>query len=114
MPKIKQDENTVKRAIREYLEFNGYTDHRINNGAIWNKKRKCYIFHGTPGVADDYYTKDGENDLWVEGKATGKKPSEAQCKFGERVNRSRGSVWIWADSLDVFISEYIRIIGIPK
>ena len=104
-------ENSVKKSIREYLEWHGYTVDNINNGAIWNKKRKCYIFHGTPGVADMYATKDGKYDLWVEGKATGKKPSEAQCKFGERVNRSRGSVWIWADSLDMFIEKYNNLKG---
>ena len=111
MPKIKQSENEVKKAIREYLEYNGYIAHRINNGAVWNKKRKCYIFHGTPGVADDYYTKDNEYDLWVEGKATGKKPNDDQCKFGERVNRSWGSVWIWADSLGMFIEKYRNLKG---
>ena len=103
--KVIQSENEVKKAIREYLEYNGYVAHRINNGAVWNEKRQCYVFHGTPGVADDYYTKDDKSDLWVEGKATGKKPSEAQYKFGERVNRSRDSIWIWADSLDMFIEK---------
>src|SRR3990167_3662812 len=96
MPKIKQSENIVKKAIREYLEYNGYTAHRINNGAVWNEKKQCWIFHGTPGVADDYYTKPGCCSLWVEGKATGKKPTEAQNVFGKRVNESLGTFWIWA------------------
>jgi len=111
--KIKQSENDVKKAIRQYLELHGYTGHRINNGAVWNEKKQCYIFHGTAGVADEYYTKDGDYPIWLEAKATGKKPSKPQVEFGERVNKSFGSYWFWADSLDMFISKY-KSWGLPR
>lgn len=107
MPKIKQSENEVKKAIKKYLELEGYEVYRINNGGGFrgvNKDGKeRFSFAGTPGIADLYAVKKGDYPLWIETKATGKNPSENQIKFGEVVNKSFGTFWIWADSFDMFM-----------
>lgn len=107
MPKIKQSENDVKKAIKEYLELNGYEVYRINNGGGFRGVNKDgnerFSFAGTPGVADLYAVKEGDYPLWIETKATGKKPSESQVKFGEVINKSFGTYWICVDSFDAFI-----------
>ena len=94
MPKTKSSENDVKKAIREYLELNGWNVYRMNNGGGFrgfNKEGKeRFSFAGTPGVADLYAVKKGDYPLWIETKATGKKPSDDQYKFGNRVNESFG------------------------
>jgi len=112
-PNFKQTKNEIKKAIREYLELNGYEVYRINNGGSFrgfNKDGgKRFSFSGTPGVADMYAIKKGDYPLWIEAKATGKKPTEEQYKFCNRVNESFGSFWIWADSLDIFIEKHNNI-----
>ena len=116
MPKIKQSENEVKKAIREYLELRGYEVDRINNGGGFrgfNKDgKKRFSFAGTPGVADLYATKKGDYPLWIEVKKTGGKPSEYQCKWGSRINETFGTFWLWADSLDMFIIKFQGIMMI--
>lgn len=110
MPKIKQSENDVKKAIKEYLELNGYEVYRMNNGGGFRGFNKAgkerFSFAGTPGVADLYAVRKGDYPLWIETKATGKKPSEDQIKFGEVINNSFGTLWMWADSLDMFIGRF--------
>lgn len=107
IPKTKQTENEVKKAIKDYLEFNGYEVYRINNGGGFrgfNKDGKQrFSFAGTPGVADLYAVKKGDYPIWIETKATGKKPSASQIMFGEVINKSFGTYWMWADSFDMFL-----------
>ena len=112
MPKTKQTENEVKKAVTTFLSFNGYEIIRINNVGIWNETKKCHIFHGTPGVADLYAVKPGDYPLWIETKATGKKPTDDQNEFGSKVNKTFGTFWIWCDSLDMFITEFNKIMGV--
>lgn len=104
MPKIKQTENEVKKAVKEYLEYKGYTVYRINNGGVFRGKNKkgsdSFSFAGTPGVADLYAVKPLLKPVWVEVKATGRKPSESQLEFGDNILKTGYSVWIWVDSLD--------------
>ena len=104
---MKQSENDVKKAIKQYLELNGYEVYRINNGGGFrgfNKDGKQrFSFAGTPGVADLYAVKKGDYPVWLEIKATGKKPSESQKKFGEVINKSFGTFWICVDSFDMFL-----------
>ena len=108
-PKIRQTENEVKDAVTKFLSFNGYEVIRINNVGIWNETKKCHIFHGTPGVADLYAIKPSTCSLWIEVKATGKKPTVKQYEFGAKVNATTGTEWRWCDSLDMFIMAYNRI-----
>lgn len=121
LPKIRQSENDVKKAIKEYLELNGYEVYRINNGGGFrgfNKDGKQrFSFAGTPGVADLYASKRGANPLWIETKKTGGLPTEDQYKFGKNVNASLGTFWIWADSLEMFMELFNDIkngYGLPK
>lgn len=104
---VKQSENTVKTAIRQYLELHGYKVYRINNGGVFRGKNKDggtrFSFAGDKGVADLYAIKDGDYPIWIEVKATGKKSSASQKEFADRVNKTFGTYWIEADSLDVFI-----------
>ena len=107
MGEIKQTENEVKKAIKQYLELKGYVVDRINNGGIYRGKNKDgnsrFSFAGSAGVADLYATKDDDCPIWIEVKATGKKPTVSQLAFGERINKTLGTFWIWADSLDMFM-----------
>ena len=109
MQKIKQSESDVMKAIKKHLEFEGYEVHRINNGGTKRndaKGREFYTFNGTPGVLDLYCVKPGIMDMWIETKATGKKPSEDQVKFMNLVNSVPGRFAFWCDSFDMFLPIY--------
>lgn len=109
---VKQSENAVKSAIKQYLETMGYKVYRINNGGIYRGKNKSgkatFSFAGDKGVADLYAIKNEDYPIWIEVKATGKKSSASQKEFAERVNKTFGTYWIEADSLDVFIKTMKR------
>lgn len=106
--KIKSSENEVKKAIKEYLEFNGWKVYRINNGGQYRGKNKNgkdrYSFAGDTGVPDLYCMKKGNSPLWVETKATGKKPSAGQTEFIKLANVC-GARAVCVDSLDMFLEE---------
>lgn len=108
-PKIKQSESDVMKAVRKHLKFEGYEVHRINNGGTKredNCGKEFYTFNGTPGIFDLYCVKPGIMDMWIETKATGKKPSEAQIKFMKLVNSVPGRFAFWCDSFDMFLPIY--------
>jgi|SRR3990167_177046 len=113
--KMKQTENEVKKAIKEYLEYNKYTVYRINNAGGYRgddtQGKPRFSFAGTPGVADLYAVKKGDYPLWIEAKATGKTPSNYQLTFGVCVNASFGTFWIWADSLEMFVPKFLGIVN---
>lgn len=108
--KIIIKENDVKKAIREYLELKGYKVYRINNGGSYRGKNKKggarYSFAGSPGVPDLYAMKDGSSPLWIETKSTGERATASQLEFGELANKTVGTLWVCADSLDKFINWY--------
>ena len=109
MPKMNQSENDVKKAIKEYLELNGWTVFRINNAGtkrVDKKGNEFYTFSGTPGVFDLYCLKRGEYPMWIETKATGKILSEDQEGFHLLVNSSPYGRALWADSFDMFLKQY--------
>ena len=110
--KLKCSENEVKSAIKQYLELKGYIVSRINNGGIYRGKNKDgnsrFSFAGSAGVADLYATKDDDCPIWIEVKATGKKPTASQFAFGERINKTFGTFWMWADSLDIFMGQLLK------
>lgn len=107
--KIKQTENQVKAVIKRYLEIKGYKVYRINNCGVYRGKNAKggdrFSFAGDAGVADLYATKTNACPIWVECKATGKHPSESQEEFGKDVNDTIGTIWIWADSLNMLIGK---------
>ena len=115
MPKIKQSENDVKKAIKNYLELNGWRVYRINNSGQFrgfNKKGEVrFSFAGDPGVSDLHCTKASVNQMWIECKATGKKPSEDQENFMRDVNSTPSGIAFWADSFDRFLMQYNDIIN---
>ena len=108
------------KAVRKLLEFEGYEVYRINNGGTKREDKKgkeFYTFNGTPGVFDLYCVKSGLKDMWIETKAIGKKPSEAQLKFMNLVNSVPGRYAFWCDSFDMFVPIYNDIkngYGLPK
>ena len=119
--RIKQSENDVKKAIKEYLEFNGWTVFRINNAGQYRGKNKegkdRYSFAGDPGVFDLYCSNPGIGRMWIETKATGKKPSLAQIEFKRRENLVPGGYAFWCDSFDMFLPIYTDIkngYGLPR
>ena len=109
--KIKQTENEVKSAVRDWLELKRWTVCRINNGGVYRGKNKQgkdrYSFAGSKGVADLFCVrKDKKVHLWIETKKTGGKPTEDQHSFLDLVYNPPYSYGIWCDSLDEFISDY--------
>ena len=121
MPKIKQSENDVKKAIKKYLELNGWRVYRINNSGQFrgfNKKGEVrFSFAGDDGVFDLFCLKAGEYSMWIETKATGKILSEDQEGFQMLVNSAPYGRAFWADSFDMFLMQYNDIkngYGLPK
>lgn len=119
--KIIQSENEVKKAVKEYLEFEGWTVFRINNAGQYRGKNKDgkdrYSFAGDAGVFDLYCIKPREYDMWIETKATGKKPSKEQIRFMRLVNSVSRRFAFWCDSFDMFLPLYNDIkngYGLPK
>lgn len=102
---MKQTENEVKAAIVKYLEIQGYTVYRINNGGVARKRgnRIFYTFHGKKGFADLVaFNPDLKfATVFVETKSTGEKPTPEQREFMDLVNACEGCMAIWADSLDM-------------
>lgn len=107
--RFKQTENEVKKAIKEYLEAKGFRVFRINNGGVYrgmgkdNKPR--FSFAGDAGVADLFACGHGVG-MWVETKATGKRPTLEQDWFLNEINLIGGGHYaVWADSFDMFVSK---------
>lgn len=101
-----QSENDVKRDVVNYLELSGYQCFRINNGAVYNKKRDCWIFQGKPGVSDLLaVNKRLGRILFIELKATKKKPSQNQIDFLNLVDGIRSVRGICVDSLDSLLGK---------
>ena len=112
--KIKQSENEVKAAIMKYLEANGYSVYRINNGAIaiGGRSGKAgdkvrYAFHGKKGFPDIVALKKGKYVVFVETKATGKKPSPEQAEFLGLAGSCPNIIAIWADNFDKFQLDFL-------
>lgn len=105
---IKQTENEVKAAVKKYLEAHGYDVYRINNAGVnvsQEGDKPRFAFHGTPGFSDMVAFKAGSQVVFVETKATGKKPSDAQDKFLALASTCN-AIAIWADSLDMFVKKF--------
>lgn len=98
---IEESENEVKQQVADYLTKAGYTLYRINNAPVAFKR-----FHGKKGVSDTIAFKPGEYALAIEGKATGKKPSDGQKEFLSLVNSSKGILGFHYDSLARFLELY--------
>ncbi|GIK15016.1 MAG: hypothetical protein BroJett002_37230 [Candidatus Brocadia sinica] len=97
----KINENGVKKAIKEWLEWHGYKVFRINNGGVYSAKREKYIFHGKAGFSDMVAIKE-PYILFIETKATGKKCSEEQEEFLRSVNNCGTPAGFMADSFEAF------------
>lgn len=95
-----QTESEVQAQIKQYLEIEGYTVYRINNGAVYNKSRDAYVFHGKSGIADMLALKAGKPALFIECKKTGGKPSASQIEFLRLVNASTGIRGTCVDRFD--------------
>jgi hypothetical protein len=106
--KLKQSENQVKKAIKDYLELSGYHVFRINNGAVFNQKQNCWISHQTKGVPDLLcINKKLRRLLFIETKATKKKASIDQLVFLDNIDGIYSVQGMVCDSLDSLISKII-------
>ncbi len=113
MPKIKQSENAVRKAITGYLTLKGWEVFPINNAGTfrgYNKKgEKRFSFNGTPGVSDLYCIKRKFGEMWIETKATGGKPTLEQEKFIALVNSTPEGIAFWCDLFDMFWQNYTML-----
>lgn len=123
MPKTRQSENEVKKVIKEYLEYNGWKVYRINNGGTYRGKgndgKNKFSFAGDPGVPDLFCRKRGVlgYQMWIECKATGRKPSKEQQEFINDINSIPKGIAFWCDSFERFLELYSDIkngYGLPK
>lgn len=110
-------EGGVQKAIKEYLEWQGYTVYRINNSGTFrgtDKQGKSkFSFAGTAGVCDLIALKKGSPALFIECKSEKGKLSEAQKEFLRLVNESEKNVGICLNSLNaciVFLGHYKKYI----
>lgn len=101
----KQSENAVKKAIKQYLEFNGFAVYRINNAGIYNAERKEFIWHGKKGMSDLIAIKSPWV-LFIETKAPGKKLTVEQDDFLHLINTCSKPVGLYADSFDMFLEKF--------
>ena len=92
-------ENNLTRAILQLLTLRGWLVWRQNNAAVYNQSRRCYIFHGTPGVADILALRPGGQFWAIEVKAPKGRQSPAQAAFQAEVEKRCG-IYILARSLD--------------
>ena len=102
-PKIKIPEKENMKAIRELLEWKGWTVIRLNTGqfVVGEGKNKRYIKTGTLGLPDLLALKPGYVPLFVEVKGTGGKLSENQKRMIDLINKTtaRATVVWSADEL---------------
>jgi len=99
--KIKISENDVKATIKGYLDLTGW-DHWHNMAGLASY----------PGIPDRTAIRDGIV-LFIELKAPGKKQSENQIKFEEKIKRQSGH-YIVVHSVEE-LAEYIEnITGIKE
>lgn len=111
------DENSVKRAVIQFLLYKGYFVLRINSGAAageyedkkGNIKKRFLRFvqwfaggatfkEGQAGVADLLAFQKGYPPLAIETKRPGNTPTEAQKRF-LAVWAEHGGVWCVAESV---------------
>jgi len=102
---LKQTENEVLKAVEEYLEWKGWHCFRIYNGGvparainnqiIYKKKDPKYA-----GVTDLIAIKKEYPVLFIEVKATGKKPQPKQIYFISLVNNSICDMAVCIDSVE--------------
>lgn len=97
-----QAENKVQKAIKEYLEWHGYTVYRVNNSGTYNQERKQYIFHGTKGLPDLIALKKGKYALFIECKSAKGKQTKEQIEFDKLMNNTIGTFSLCVHSLDEF------------
>ena len=101
---MKIKEQTIQKAIKDYLEAIGWVVVKINNVGI-KKNDGSYIPTHQVGVSDLICcTPEGEF-VAIEVKRPGNKPTENQKRFLKRVNAT-GGLGLWATSIDEVMKDY--------
>ena len=122
--KIRQSENEVKRDISQFLSWNHIPHWRQNSGGrrelyrnkkgvekyrwfwfmqwLWPDKDEGLVFLDIGGMMPEgrYFE--------VEVKKTGERPTKAQYKTIDFINKHNG-IALWADSLDMFIEKWNKL-----
>ncbi len=98
--KVLANEKDTQKAILDYLNTIGAVAIKIYNGGIFNPKNQRYFFpyQNQYGVSDIIACYKGKF-IAIEVKSPGRKPTEFQLEFLERVKKS-GGVAIWTDNID--------------
>src|SRR6266853_757631 len=94
-----QLEQSIQRAILDYLRWRGIFCWKNNNSGIYVKARNTYIPSHAVGVSDILGVLPGGRILCVEVKRPGGKLSEPQRQFLESINE-RGGLAFVACSVD--------------
>lgn len=93
-------ENDIQNAILEFLRFKKIPGIRVNNGAVYDKKKESFrrknkweVWMGA--IVDiKVFLPDGK-DCWIEVKKNEfEKPSAEQIKFMDNVNKRGGIAFV--------------------
>lgn len=93
-PQLKVSEGDMKRAVKDYLRWQGWFCCHIQQGMGSYK-----------GIPDIYAIKGGRS-LWIEGKTAQGRQSEHQLQFEDEI-KAHGGEYLVARSVDD-VMEYLR------
>lgn len=94
-----QTEQSIQRAILDYLRYRGIFCWKNNTAGIYVKARNTYIPSHAPGVSDILGILPGGRFLAIEVKAPKGRVSPAQEQFLQTINE-RGGLAFVARSID--------------
>lgn len=109
-PSVKLSEAEVTKQVTDFLRYRKWTLIRLNSGLFQTRDGGQRIYQiGEKGQADWLALKGFGNGaarvLFIEMKATGKKPSKEQLRWMV-VKGKEGLEATWTDSLESFIEWY--------
>ena len=102
--RVLANEKETQKTILDYLNTIGALAIKIYNGGIFNPKNHKYFFpyQNQYGVSDIIACYKGKF-IAIEVKSPGRKPTEFQLEFLEKVKKS-GGIAIWTDNIDDVIN----------
>ena len=102
--KVLANEKDTQKAILDYLNTIGAVAIKIYNGGIFNPKNQRYFFpyQNQYGVSDIIACYKGKF-IAIEVKSPGRKPTDFQLEFLQRV-KNCGGIGIWTDNIDEVIN----------
>lgn len=89
-------EQDIQRACLEILMYKGIFCWKVNNVGIYKKATGCYIPTGMKGVPDIIAVIKGKF-IGIECKMPGKKQTESQVEFQNKLEEAGGIYWLIDD-----------------